>query len=104
VEQTDLQEILGTNMTSESLSEGTLFYDETDESVVNLLASGLAGKRIYGKAYLIYGLDARFLFYQLRPELVTHYKKPLNPDAVRTINDLSKSFLTHVVHKLHSLR
>ncbi len=69
-------------MTSESLSEGTLFYDETNDSMLNLMASGLAGKRIYGKAYLIYGLDARFLFYQLRPELVMQYKKPLNPDAV----------------------
>jgi len=82
VEQTDLQEILGTSITSESLSEGTLFYDETNDSELNLMASGLAGKRIYGKAYLIYGLDARFLFYQLRPELVMQYKKPLNPDAV----------------------
>lgn len=69
-------------MQSESLSEGTLFYNDAEEGIVNLLASGLAGRRIFGKAYLIYGLDARFLFYQLRPELVMQYKKALNPDAV----------------------
>jgi alpha-tubulin suppressor-like RCC1 family protein/tetratricopeptide (TPR) repeat protein len=62
-----------------NLSEGVLFY--ADKGRINKLASALAGKTIRGNALLIYGLEGRILYYQLRPEFVKNYAYPLNPDA-----------------------
>ncbi len=59
-----------------------------DKGDLNPVASALAGFRVHGAAYLIYGSERRFLFYLLRPELVSQYKSPLSPDAVRNTASL----------------
>jgi hypothetical protein len=79
VTKKDLKAIIGDDLQVRVLGEGSLFYEDKGE--LNPIASALAGFKVKGAAYLIYGSERRFLFYLLRPELVSQYKSPLSPDA-----------------------
>lgn len=61
--------------------EGLLYY--TNKGSINKTASAIVGYEVLGEAYLLYGIEGRILYYQLRPEFVRSYSRPLSSDAVR---------------------
>jgi hypothetical protein len=77
-------DLLVKDMFCAKTQEGLLYY--TNQGVVNKTASALVGYEVLGEAYLLYGIEGRILYYQLRPEFVKSYSSPLSSDAVRNFS------------------
>eukprot|EP01122_Echinamoeba_exundans_P010551 TRINITY_DN3977_c0_g2_i1.p1 TRINITY_DN3977_c0_g2~~TRINITY_DN3977_c0_g2_i1.p1 ORF type:complete len:2020 (-),score=323.99 TRINITY_DN3977_c0_g2_i1:241-6300(-) len=72
-------DLLVQGMYCSKTQEGLLYY--TNKGTVNKTASALVGYEVLGEAYLLYGIEGRILYYQLRPEFVRSYSSALSSDA-----------------------
>jgi hypothetical protein len=91
---------LTSGMQLRKTNEGILYFQGLGD--LNRAASLLAGEPIRGSAYILYGVEGRILYYQLRAEFVKKYKSPLSSDAVRRI--IAKSCLIQLLTNLGKLQ